>query len=299
MKIFSGTANPLLAGHIASELGTTVSPLEIHVFPDGEKRIRILDAVLDENVCIVQPASPPVDQNYMELFLLVDAAKRSGAKSVTVICPYLGYERQDHIFRSGEAVSLAVIRTMLEAVGVDRLLIFDPHSIKIREIFRIPVVHLSALPLFAQEIRNHSWSISDTVLVTPDMGGIRRIKLLSNALNQMPYCVIKKNRDLETGEVTAEKIEGPIRKRAIIVDDMISSGKTIVTATNLLVKRGAKEVFVFATHPIFSQDAPKVLQNSVVQKIFVTNTVAVPKEKQFPKLTVLSVAEILAGELQK
>ncbi len=299
MKIFSGSANPLLAEHIASSLGTTVSPVEIHVFPDGEKRIRILDAVLGEHVFIIQPASPPVDQNYMELFFLVDSAKRSGASLVTVVCPYLGYERQDHIFRSGEAVSLAVIKKMLEAVGVDRLLIFDPHSIKIREIFRIPVVHLSALPLFAKEIHNQSWSIADTVLVTPDMGGIRRIKLLSNLLNQMPYCAIEKNRNLQTGSVTAEKIEGPIRKRAIIVDDLISSGKTIVTAANLLVNEGVKDVFVFATHPVFSKDAPKVLQASLVQKVFVTDTVLVSKEKQFPKLTVLSVAQIIAGELHK
>ncbi len=299
MKIFSGSANPLLAEHIASALGTTVPPVEIHVFPDGERRVRILDAVLGDHVVIIQPASLPVDQNYMELFLLVDGLKRNGAKSVTVVCPYLGYERQDHIFRTGEAVSLAVIRTILEAIGVDRLLIFDPHSIKVPEIFRIPVINVSALPLFAKEIRKQSWSITDTVLVTPDMGGIRRIKILSSLLDNMPYAAIEKNRDLETGEVTAENIEGQIRKRAIIVDDMISSGKTIVTAANLLVKRGAEAVFVFATHPVFSQDAPKVLQESLVQKIFVTNTVAVPKEKKFPKLEILSVAEMIAGELQK
>lgn len=297
MKIFSGTSNRILAEKITKNLGTDLSPLEVHIFPDGEKRVRVVGSVIDENVAIVQTSSTPVDQNYMELFFAVDALKRSGAKSVTAVVPYLGYQRQDHIFRDGEAVSLEVVIKMLEAGGVDKLLVFDLHSIKIPELFQIPVTHLSALSLFAQEIKAQKWENKDSVLISPDMGGIRRIKLLSDMLDGMAYAAIEKNRDLGTGEVTAEQIEGKLKKRAIIVDDMISSGGTIVVAANLLRSRGVEEIIVFATHPVFSDAAPKLLQDSLVKAVYVTDSIAVSEKKKFPKLHVISVAEMIAKNI--
>lgn len=302
MKIFSGTSNQPLAKKIAKELKTKLSPLEIHIFPDGEKRVRILDNVMGQNCFIVQSCSPPVDLHYMELFFIVDALKRSGAKKVTAIIPYLGYQRQDHLFRTGEAVSLEVIVKTLEATGVNKLIAFDLHSIKIPEFFHIPIVHLSALATFAEEIKRRNWDPKDSLLISPDMGGVRRVKILSEMLNYMAFGTIVKNRNLATGEVTASKIEGVSDnrlkefKRVFIVDDMISSGGTIVTASNLLKERGIKEIFVFATHPVFSADAPKILSKTrSIKKVFVTDTVYLPKEKIFPKLKILSVA----GEVAK
>src|SRR5260221_598900 len=142
MLIFSGTSNKQLAETIAFYLRIPTSPLEVHVFPDGEKRVRVLEKVVDEDVVIVQPTAPPVDINYMELFFLSDAAKRSGAKSITAVVPYLGYQRQDHIFQEGEAVSLDVVAHALETAGVNKIVTVDLHSIKIPEVFKIPVVHL-------------------------------------------------------------------------------------------------------------------------------------------------------------
>lgn len=300
MKVFSGSSNKPLAEKIAKELKNgKLSPLEIHIFPDGEKRVRVLEKVVDKECVIVQPTSTPTDQNYMELFFIVDAIRRSGAKAVTAVIPYLGYQRQDHIFRDGEAVSLEVVIRTLEAVGMDKLILLDLHSIRIPELFHIPVCHLSALPLFAEKIKKNGWTNSNTGLVSPDMGGVRRIKLLSEMLSGMPYAAIVKNRNLATGETSADEIEGKLKKRALIVDDMISSGSTIITAVNLLLQKGVEEIYVFATHPVFSDAAPEVLQKSVAQKVFVTDTIEVLKKKQFPKLEILSIAKMIANELKK
>ncbi|MDP2585588.1 MAG: ribose-phosphate pyrophosphokinase, partial [Candidatus Levybacteria bacterium] len=273
MKIFSGASNKPLAQKVAKNLGLQLSGLEIFVFPDGEKRIRILDKVLDEDVVVVQSTSPEPDKSYMELFFIVDALKRSGANRIKAVIPYLGYQRQDHVFRDGEAVSLEVITTLLKWGGVDDVVSFDLHSIRIPEIFEIKLSHLSALSIFADKIREIG---GDAVLVSPDMGGIRRIKILSKMLNNMPFVIIKKDRDLATGKVTTSGIDGEVKENAIIVDDMISTGRTITGASDLLKKNGAKNIYVFATHAVFSDKAPKILQESGAEKIYVTDTIFVP-----------------------
>jgi len=312
MKLFSGTASVALGKKIAQEMGISISPVDEHVFPDGERRIRIDSTVVEQSVVVIQSAYPPVDTNYMELFFLLDAVKRSGAEFVTAVVPYFGYQRQDHIFRDGEAVSLEVVIRILENLGIDKLVSIDMHSNRIPSLFHIPVRHVTALPLFANKIKEFSKSdIDATVLVSPDTGGVARIKKLSEMLDNMPYVVLEKDRDLETGAVTIGAMEdgslqgkkrarlaGALAKRAIIADDMISSGTTIAQACTFLKKQGIEEVLVFATHPIFSEDAAQILQESGVEKVFVTDTVPVPKEKQFKKLEILSVAPLLAEALK-
>lgn len=249
MKIFSGTANKPLAEKIAKILGVQLSGLEVFVFPDKEKRVRILDGVIGEDVVLVQPTSSPTDENYMQLFFMIDAVKRSGAKSITAVIPYFGYQRQDHMFREGEAVSVKVVAQILEKLGVNKVIALELHSVKIEQAFSVPVKHLSALSIFAKFIKENIGQESAT-LVSPDMGGIRRIKILSEMLNNMPFAIIEKNRDLETGAIAASKIEGPVGKTAVIVDDMISSGGTIEVASKVLKENGAEEIYVFVTHPV-------------------------------------------------
>lgn len=339
MKVFSGSSNKPLAEKIAKDLNTNLSPLEIDVFPDGEKRVRVVEKIVDEDTVVVQSTSPNPNDCYMELFFIVDALKRSGAKSVTAVVPYLGYQRQDHVFRDGEAVSLEVIIETLQAVGMNKLITFDLHSIKIPELFSMPIVHLSALPIFAEKIKKltsaevasenfrvhnasnedlkqnsndanaHSENfenfprLKDTILVSPDMGGIRRIKLLSEMLNNISYVSIIKDRDLTTGNIESNRIDNPDSnwkkgiKTAIIVDDMISTGRTIVAGIELLRKNGIEENIVFATHPVLSNDAKNILQNSKASKIFVTDSINVPKEKKFEKLEVLSISKLIAENL--
>ncbi len=300
MKLIAGSSNEALAKKVAQSLHVDLSPVEVHVFPDGERRIRINEPIGGEHVFIVQSANTPVDTNYMELFFLIDAAKRSGAASVTAVVPYFGYQRQDHLFREGEAVSLDVIKTILEKMGANRLISVEMHSVKIPDIFTIPVKHLSALSLFAQQMRDEGWVEKETVLVTPDMGGVARIEKFSQLLDTMEYAVVEKKRDLGNGTISIASIEGNLtgKKRAILLDDMISSGKTIMLAAEKLQEKGVEEVMAFATHAVFSEDAAEKLQKSVLKKVFVTDTVSIPKDKQFEKLVTLSVAPTIAESIQ-
>ena len=297
MKIFSGNSNKKLAFKVASKLGMSLSGVEIFVFPDGEKRIRIQEKVLGEDCIIVQSASIPPDENYMELFIMIDALKRSGAKSVKTLIPYLGYQRQDHVFREGEAVSLEVIAEILKAVGMTEAYSFDLHSPKIPEVFSVPLHHLSALPVFAEKIKK-DFNLKEIVLVSPDMGGIRRIKEISELLGNIPYATVTKNRDLANGEINDSDLDGDVRgKIAVIVDDMVSTGKTMVEAAEMLIENGALKVFVFATHGVFAKDSAKLLQHSKIERVFVTDTIDVPSYNLFPKLEIISIANIAADAL--
>ena len=306
MKIFSGSTNLPLSEKNAKHLDLELSPIEQFVFPDGERRIKLNDNVVEEDTVVIQSTATPVDQNYIELFLIIDALKRSGAKSVTAVIPYLGYQRQDHIFRDGESVSLQVMIKLLESMKVDKVVVLDLHSIKIPEFFHVPLVHLSALPLFAEKIKKDSFE--NAVLVSPDMGGLRRIKELSELLDGLPWIATIKDRDLNTGEIDIEQIDyadsglkdADLKgKKAIIIDDMISSGGTIIKSAELLKEKGVSEVYVFITHAIFSDHATKHLQESVIDKVFVTDTVYIPDSKVFPKLEILSVSKMIAEELKK
>ncbi len=303
MKIFSGNSNIPLAEKISKNLKLKLSPVDKFVFPDGEQRIRITDQITGHKVIVVQSANTPVDQNYMELFFLLDALKRNEAEFVTAVVPYFGYQRQDHVFRDGEAVSLEVIIRILESLKIDRLISIDMHSVKIPYLFSVPVTHLSAMPLFANKIKEiFRGSVGkSSVLVSPDMGGIARIMKLSE-LTKLPYAALKKNRNLSTGKVTGDQVaEGSLenKKIAFIVDDMISSGSTMALAANNLVKNGIEKIYVFATHAIFSEEAPDILENAPVEKVYVTDSVFIPKEKRFSKLEILSIAPLIAKTIKK
>lgn len=297
MKLFSSGEDKHLAIKIAENLGIKTSPMEIFVFPDGEKRIKLNENVVGQDTFLLKSTGIPTDSNLMELFFTIDALKRSGAKSITAVIPYLAYSRQDHVFREGEDVSLDVIIKTLENLGISRIISLDFHSIKIPELFSVPVTHISALPLFADKIKQ--LKERDIVLVSPDMGGVRRIKQLSVLLENTPFVTIVKDRDLKTGHIEVSGLSGEVRgKTAIIVDDIISTGLTLSKASTLILEEGAEKVYMFATHPVFAEKAEEVLQKSEALKIFVTDTINVPDNKQFTKLEILSVAKLIAEELR-
>ncbi len=301
MLIFSGTSNPALAKRIAEKLDTKLSSLEIFKFPDKEVRVRVLEKVLDKHTIVVQSTGVHPNHYYMQLFFILDALKRSGGSEVTLVIPYLGYQRQDHIFRSGEAVSLEVIVNLIKAMKVDRVISFDLHAPRISEFFvnkRIKMDHLSALPVFAKEIEK--MDLKNVVLVSPDMGGIRRIKILAGLLGEQVPCIsIEKNRDLDTGEIESNKINGEVKKIAVIVDDMVSTGNTLIAAADLLQKNGAEEVYVFATHGIFAGEAPANLQKSIIKRVTIADTIEVRAKRKFEKLHVVSVSPLIAEALKK
>ncbi len=297
MLIFSGSSNKQLSEKVASNLGLTLGNLEIVTFPDNENRVRVIDNVVDQDTVVIQSTGVSPNLYYMELFFILDSIKRSGAKSITLVMPYFGYQRQDHIFRDGEAVSLEVIIRLLESFGISKIISFDFHSIKIPQLFKVPVIHLSALEVFAEVI--NKTEKQDLVLVSPDMGGIARISKLSELTGNTPFISVVKDRDLDSGNIESVVINGEVRKKAVIVDDVISSGKTLIAAVDLLEKNGAEEIIVMATHGIFAKTASADLENSKIKKIIITDSIQVPEKRKFSKLEIISIAELIASELHK
>jgi ribose-phosphate pyrophosphokinase len=302
--IFLGDVqNKELSESVGEGMGIEVLYPQITVFQDGERRVYVPFSVLDKKVLLLKSCANPPDSNFLELLFLIDALKRSGAVEIVAVVPYLCYSRADHIFREGEGVPLEVIAKALSRSGIEKLFIVDPHSIKIPEVFEIPCTALSALPIFADKIKDilaRVGSEKSFSLVSPDMGGIRRVRILSRMVSDMPIAVIEKERDLDTGKVKATRIaEGKVGETVFIVDDIISSGQTIAEAVYFLREKGAKSVYVFATHAILSGQAKDLLEKLPVEKIFVTNSVAVSKEKIFNKLEILDVGKMIAREARK
>jgi ribose-phosphate pyrophosphokinase len=296
--IFIGDlGNRKLSEKLAAKLGTSAIYADKHIFPDGEMRLRIAEIVADKPVIFLKSHEGVIDSSILETCFLIDVLKRNGAGPVTGIIPYLGYMRADHMFRTGEGVPLEVVISMLEGAGLAKVVLIDPHSIRIPELFHVPVTDLTALSVFADKIKSMKLAKGSYTLVTPDMGGIRRIKLLSEMLDGAPFASVEKNRDLETGKVEAAKVEGKIAETVFVVDDMISSGGTIVKAIGALSKLGAKEMFIMATHAVFSENAPALLETSGARKVYITDSISVPDNKRFKKLEVLSIADLIAKSL--
>ncbi len=284
-----------LSDALGKLLGVDVIYPDRHVFDDGEQRVRFEASVLDADVYVLKSTSDPVDSNSLELLFTLDALKRSGAKKVTAIIPYLGYSRADHVFREGEAVALEVVIKSMEANGLDEVIIIDPHTIRISEMFQIPCNLESALPVFAEKIKELDLDGDKISIVSPDMGGIRRVKQLSGMISGSTYAAINKNRDLGSGKIESTHVsEGELREICIITDDIISTGGTIVNAVNLCLSQGGRDVYVFATQPVFSDDAHKKLENCKAKKIYVTDAIAISQEKKFENLEILSLAPHLA-----
>ncbi len=290
--------NPELSEKLAKKLQASLIYPDKHVFPDGEMRVRLLQEVVDQEVVFLKSHINPVDSAVIETCFLIDALKRNGAGLVTGIIPYLGYMRADHMFRTGEGVPLEAVISMLENMGLAKAVLVDPHSIRIPELFHIKVENISALNVFADKIRSMKLAKDSYSVVSPDMGGIRRIKQLSEMLDGAPYAAMEKNRDLETGDLVTNNVEGQIKETCFVVDDMISSGGTIVKAIPPLKKMGAKKIYVMATHAVFSDDAPKLLEACDTEKVYVTDSIFVPKDKRFGKLEILSIASLLSASIK-
>lgn len=299
MKLLGDVDNKRLSEKIAQLLGVNCEYPEIVVFPDGEERVRILSGVVDEKVFIVKSLGPPVAEHVLEFCFLVDCARRNGAKETAGIIPYLGYSRADHLFTTGEAVPVEVVIRLIEAAGLQKVLLLDLHTIKIPEMFTIPLIHESAERLFVEKIQALCPDMRHLSIVSPDRGGIRRIKSLLSKLGISKHAIVYKERDLKTGDVSAEKVEGDVEKTCVIFDDMIATGKTIIKAADALLARGAERIYVCATHAILCGEAGRLLAKSpIIQKVVVTDTIPVAKDKKFDTLEIVSVAPIIARRVQ-
>lgn len=295
MVFFGDEQNKSLSESLSERLNSPLFYPQIDVFPDGERRIRIQENVVEKDVCFVKTASvtPNVDSFVLETAFLIDTIKRSGASKVTGIIPYVPYSRADHIFRDGEGVPLEVVIALFEKAGLSKIVFTDSHTIKMPEMFSIEVKVTTALRLFAEKIKELGFDPSNSSIVSPDMGGLRRMGILSEHLGDVPFASVEKNRNYENGSILDSKVHGEIKKTCFIVDDIASSGKTMAAAIDIVEKKGAERIFAFATHAVFSENAVSLLQNSKAEKIFVTDSIPLSDEKKIEKLEIISLAPVL------
>lgn len=295
--LFSGSSNRELASEVAKRLGVSLGRVDLERFDDGEVRPWIQENLRDKTVFVVQSLSYPMDEHIMELTLMGDAIRRGAPKTMIAVVPYLGYARQDKLHRPGEPVSARVIAKILEVSKFQEVITVDLHNDAIVGFFQIPVTHVSALPILAAELKK--LHLSDAVVVSPDVGRVKAARNLAYVLD-VPIVVMEKKRALDRRD-TSESYEiiGKVGKTVVIFDDMISTGGTIVHAVRSLREAGAQRVVVCATHGVLAGEAPQKLEKAPIDYIILTNTVTVPKEKQFAKMNVVSIAPLIADAISQ
>ncbi len=296
LKLISGTANKPLAEEIAKKLNIPLTEVEVKRFNDGEIYARVLESIRGADVYVIQPTCPDVNKNLMELLIIMDALKRSSPLRITAVIPYFGYARQDKKIKPREPITAKLATRMIEIAGAQRAIMFDLHCPQIQGFFDIPSDNLDLLPTFTEYIINKG--LKDMVMVAPDVGGTIRARLLAKILNT-PIAIIDKRRPKQ-GVVEVENVIGDVKgKTAIIVDDMIDTAGTIAEAAKILVKHGAKGIYVFATHALLSGPAIERLEQASIEEIILTNTMPIPDEKKIGKLKIISVANLLAETIKR
>jgi ribose-phosphate pyrophosphokinase len=299
LKIFSGNSNPALAQTIAKIAGVELGYCRLGTFADGEIQVEIHESVRGQDVFIIQSTCPPSNQNYMELFVLMDALRRASAKSINVVIPYYGYARQDRKVAPRAPISAKLMADLLTTAGASRIISVDLHAAQIQGFFNVPVDHLFATPTLARSWREKMGTGEDFVAVSPDAGGVERTRAFAKRI-EARLAIIDKRR---TGpnEAKAYHLIGDVEgKTAIIVDDMIDTAGTLTQAVDSLYKNGAKRVFAVATHPIFSGPAIARLMESKIEKVWVTDTIPLSEAaRNSGKIEVVSVASLLAEAIKR
>jgi len=296
VKLFAGTGNPKLAEAIAGYLGLDLGKLKISQFSDGETYVKFDESVRGVDAFVIQPTSPPVDHNLVQLLILMDALKRASADRVTAVIPYYGYARQEKKDKPREPITAKMIADVLTAAGADRIITMDLHADAIPGFFNIPVDHLTAISTIAQYIR--SKNLPDMVIVSPDEGRVKKVRQVTARL-QVPLAVgYKFHPEHLVSEVT--HLAGDVEdKTPIIVEDMITTGGSVNECVDALLEHGCKpEIYVCATHGVFAGEAFKKLGRPEIREIIVTDTIAAPDNNALGNLTVLSVAPLFGEAIR-
>ncbi|MBX2987255.1 MAG: ribose-phosphate pyrophosphokinase [Bdellovibrionaceae bacterium] len=299
LKLFSGNANPELARKVAESLGTELSHCEVGTFADGEIQVEIHESVRGEHVFVLQSTCPPVNQSYMELFIMLDALKRASAKHITAVIPYFGYARQDRKVAPRAPISAKCMADLITTAGAQRIVAVDLHAAQIQGFFNVPVDHLFAIPTLARAWRENMGTGSEFVAVSPDAGGVERCRAFAKRI-EASIAIIDKRRS-GPNEAKALHLIGDVTgKTAIIVDDMIDTAGTLTQAVDSLYKNGAKRVFAVATHPVLSGPAISRLKESPIEKVWVTDSIPLSEAaKNCGKIEVISVAPVLAEAIKR
>jgi len=302
MRVFSGSSNPDLAEDIANYIGKSrASAVLRKTFSDGETYVRVDESVRGCNVFIVQSTSEPVNDSIMELLIMIDACRRASADQVTAVIPYYGYSRADRLIdpsgKRREALTSKLVANMLLKAGTDRVVLVDIHSPQTCGFFDIPVDHVYASQVLVDYL--NAKKLDDFVVVAPDAGGVRRARWFAKGVHDAPLAFIDKRRDEHNVAKVLHLIGDVKGKTAVLVDDMIDTAGTITEAAKMLKKSGARQVFALSTHPVFSGPAVERLSSGVFEEVIVTNTIALPEERKFKQLTILSVAPLLGEQIWK
>jgi ribose-phosphate pyrophosphokinase len=296
--LFTGNANPALAEEIGKSLGVELGKATVGRFSDGEVTVEVHQNVRARDVFVVQPTCAPTNENLMELLIMVDALKRASARRITAVIPYFGYARQDRRPRSMRVpISAKVVANLLETVGVERVLTMDLHADQIQGFFDIPVDNIYASPVRLSDLKSKAYP--DLVVVSPDVGGVVRARALAKQLGSDLAIIDKRRPKANVSEVmhVIGEIEG---RNCVIMDDMIDTAGTLVKAAEVLKERGAKRVFAYCTHPIFSGPAIERIANSQLDEVVITNTIPLSDAaKACKKIRQLTVAFLFAETIRR
>ena len=294
LALVSGRAHQGLAEEVAALLGTTLVPTTAYDFANGETFVRFEESVRGVDAFVIQAHPAPINHWLMEQLLMVDALKRASAKRITVVAPFFPYARQDKKHKGREPISARLVTDLYKAAGANRVMSVDLHSPQIQGFFDGPVDHLWALPMLADFVKE-KWGNEELTVVSPDSGRVRVADIWADRLGA-PLAIIHKRRDPNVpNQVSVHELVGEVEGRTcVLVDDMIDTGGTIVAAAKALKDNGAKRVIVAATHAVFSHPAVERLSDGAVDAVLVTNTLPITPDKEFPTLTVLSIAPLIA-----
>jgi len=305
VKIFSGSANPKLAKEIAFLLNIPLASAKITRFANSEVKVTIQEKVKNNLCFVIQPTSNPTDNHIIELLFFADALKRNGAKKIIAVIPYFGYARQNREHLPGESVSVNVIIRILEYVGFDAIFAVTLHDEATEGVFSVPFKNLDGFSVLTKKIAtylNDNFKNEKVIIISPDQGGIERAQNFADTFfhqKNVEIAVVEKKRNLEKiHQSMAVNIFGEVKdKVAIIVDDIITSGGTLVNAADLCLKKGAKKVIAAVVHPDLSSKAKEIIEKSSIEKLFVTNSIQL--EEKIEKVTVVSCAPLIAQAIKE
>ena len=298
MKILTGNSNKQLSNKISKNLKNKLVNTSIRKFADGEIYIEINENIRGNSIFIIQSVSSPANDNLMELLLCIDALKRSSAKNITAVIPYFGYARQDRKVVPRTSISAKLVSNLITNAGADRVVTVDLHAGQIQGFFDIPVDNLFATPIFSKHIKKKI-KTKNIICVAPDVGGVERARALGKKLD-VGLAIVDKRRP-SPGKSQVMNVIGNVKNKiCILTDDIIDSGGTIVNAADALIKRGAKEVHVYATHGVFSGDAVKKIKNSKIKNLVITDSIdSSDKLKKVRNIEVLSISILLAEAIKR
>jgi ribose-phosphate pyrophosphokinase len=296
IKIFSLSGNPELAKGIAEHPGVGLAVTDETRFSDGEICMRINETVRGKDVFIIQPTSPPVNENLMELLIMIDALRRSSAGRITAVTPYFGYARQDSKARSHDPISAKLVADIITTAGADRVLAMDLHCAQLQGFFNIPVDHLRGVYMFERYYKEKFQDLSGCVAVSPDMGSIPRVRQFAQMLN-IPVAIADKRRPKDNESEIVSFIGSVEGKDAILLDDVATTAGSLVNAAEAVKERGAKAVYACVTHPILTDGAVERINSAPLVELVTLNTIPMPEEKRADKIVVLDVAKFFGNAI--